>query len=613
MKIPPFLLCRSPLRVALISAAFAALVCPVHGQTLFWGPNQSGAPTGGAGVWDLTNTNWATDDLGTSYQAWPASPTTGIATFGSSAGVVTVADTVTIAVDRLRFNTSGYEITASGTGAIDDNGAALVFESIGGDSTTTISAPIVGTGDWQFEHDQDTVGGGPINTFVLDGINTRDGDLTVKTSVNDNSQTRNILQFNTNDALGPDGASGNTIILESKTQLLAGEDLTLQHQVNSSAATAGGLSAAANKTLTIDDSTLLVGTNRRFGGRVGEGTILWTDTTTAPTSGTTILNGGSAWTLEVPDAAALGGSGTSVEWEGLDQTLLVSGTSSYSGTLVLERGPGAGSLLEVATGITFTQTGDIVRQSGGNATGQVPVLRKTGEGTLFIDRATGITLAVGGTGTTGGISVEEGTLEVQNSSGSATGHGYVRIADGATLRARDGSIINPTNDNAGADDEIRIYGTLELGPGIASVTIGNSTDDNDSLFIAGNDGVTDFDGLLEIEFDGATSDFLDLYGTLTLDTGGDSILRLENFGLGAMDAQIYTIASYTTLNGTFDQIINNTGLTLDSSFGTGGIDYDYLGGSNIAISFVPEPSVGLLVLVGVGGLFLSHRVRPARR
>jgi len=54
-------------------------------------------------------------------------------------------------------------------------------------------------------------------------------------------------------------------------------------------------------------------------------------------------------------------------------------------------------------------------------------------------------------------------------------------------------------------------------------------------------------------------------------------------------------------------ITNNTGLTLDSSFGTGGIDYNYLSNNEIAVQFIPEPSTALLAILGGFGLFLRRR------
>jgi len=248
--------------------------------------------------------------------------------------------------------------------------------------------------------------------------------------------------------------------------------------------------------------------------------------------------------------------------------------------------------------VTFTLDGQLTRSNPDRD------LTKTGAGSMILNSPNGSSLGSGGNG---GFVVDAGTVRIANTSGSATGVGYTTVTTGARLEGN--GIIQTEGNAASGTDDISVFGgTLAPGNSIGTITIGDSGGDSEQLFIAGNDGSTDFDGTLEIEFDDVTSDFLDVYGTLTLNTGLDSILQLENFNLGATANQIYTIASYDTLEGTFDQIVNNTGLTLDGSFGTGGVDYNYLAGNDIAVRFIPEPSTATLLLLGLAGL-LRRRLR----
>lgn len=496
------------------------------------------------------------------------------------------------------FNVSGYEIASSGTGILDDNGGSLTFAATGpGQIDTTISATIGGMGDWVFDFD---AAGSPANgNFILTGTNTRDGNIILNSPANDAFNSRTILRFSDASNLG---VLSNQVTVNNKASLVSTADQTLAHTVNFSGGTIG---VEAGTTLTIDDASLLSGATRSFGENFTQGTILLTDVAGAPTSGTTVIQ--SDLTVEVADVAALGDSNTNVQFQGGGGAqLLVTGTSTYTGRLIAERTSGE-SIVNVDSGITFTQTGDIAQEAGGNSSGKKPIFVKQGQGTLFIDRPTGITLPVE-TGT-GGIRVDQGTLRVANSSGSATGGGYVRVMDGATLEAVDGSIIDPTNTTGTDDDTILILGDLSAGGSIGTLTIGNATDDDDVLQIAGNDGSTDFGGSLTIEFDGTSTDRVDVFGEIVLNLGLDSELILENFGSGALADTPYVFASYSTLSGTFDVITNNTGLTLDSSFGTGGIDYNYQSGNEIAVQFIPEPSTAMLALLGGFGLLVRRRRR----
>ncbi len=554
---------------------------------------------GGSGDWDTATVNWFN---GLTDQAWSNGGNT--AQFGGTAGTVTMTEA--IQTDSVTFTVGGYEIASSGGGSLDDDGGTLsLVAPSGSGTTTTISGTIGGTGAWEWSYDAaNTPFTGTLN---LTGANTRSGDLTLNSPTNDKTNSRTVVRFNSVSALGD---TSNTVIVNSKTHLAAEADLTLAHTVSFSG---GTLTATTGNTITIDDASLLSGVVRAFGGNVSGGTIEMTDVLGAPTSGTTEIQSGI--TLDVANAAALGDSNTKVEWEGGSgsQRLLVSGTSTYEGDFIAERLSGNNeSHLEVASGVTFTLTGDLNQQGGGNSNGRRPIFVKKGDGIFVLERAGGSTMPVE-TGT-GGVRVDAGTLVVANTSGSATGNGYTRIMTGATLNSRTGSVIDPNNSTGTDDDAVAIFGgTLAPGESIGDLTIGNSTDLDDVLTIGGNDGTTDYGGTLEIELDGATSDFVEVYGTLILDQGLDSVLRLENFGSGATADFEYVIASYDTLQGTFDQIVNHTGLSLDTTFGTGGIDYDYLGNSDIAVrltaTVIPEPgAVGFLVLA-LSGLALRRRRR----
>lgn len=578
MKFP-----HNPLPLLAGALLFAGIPFNAPGQVLSWDPTQSGGAGGGTGNWNTTPTDTFWWD-GVSQVAWPTSPSSpSEAVFaGGTAGTVTVVSDVQ--TDALTFNTGGYTL-ADGGGSIDDNGGGLAFTApMGATTTTTIGATIAGTGDWNFNFDANP-SGAPIATFVLDGTNTRDGDLTLNDPPGAGGNRRLIVQFNSVSALG---ATSNSVNLNDRTRLMAGTSLTLQHTVVFGGT--GTLGVVDGETLTIDDASLLSG-DVRF----ENGTIALTDGTLSGNKNFDLVGSGagSSTIVRVDVAGALGDGGI-VEFElgGGTQTLEIATDMTYDGTLRTRTNNSA--FVEVNPGVTFTLGGTIATANSARD------LTKIGTGTWVLT-ADSPGFAPGGAG---GVYVNEGTLSVENPTGTGTGSGFLVVADGARLQG-DGII----NTDGLAGDEITVNGTIAPGTSIGTLTIGDSGNPDEDVTLSGA-GST-----FEVEFDGINSDLLDVYGSLTLDS--DVVLSLNNFGSGAQIGQVYTIASYTSLTGTFTPglIANNTGLLLDNTFGTGGIDYDYLSGGDIAVRFaaIPEPgTVALLAIAAfVAGIGIWRR-RSAR-
>ena len=186
-------------------------------------------------------------------------------------------------------------------------------------------------------------------------------------------------------------------------------------------------------------------------------------------------------------------------------------------------------------------------------------VNKTGTGTLVFD-----TLYSSWAGSDV-FTVQAGTVDFEGFKGilwlapSTYRYASLSIEDGATLVDGDG--VATWND-------------------LAALTIGDGDATGASI---------------GFQFD-ALADRVNVVGALTLDT--DSVLTLDAFGSGPAAGVPYTIMTAGSLSGTFGSIVNNTGLALDTTFGTGGVLYDTTN-DQIQVQFVPEPAtMGLLALGG---------------
>ncbi len=112
-------------------------------QNLVWGPDGSGPPTGGTGLWNLTGLLWTADDGG-SYQAWPGS-SGAQAIFGGTGGTVTVGENVQ--AEKLLFTTDGY-VLQGGTIRLSTSSQRVTITARNAEDTVTINSDIrVGAGD----------------------------------------------------------------------------------------------------------------------------------------------------------------------------------------------------------------------------------------------------------------------------------------------------------------------------------------------------------------------------------------------------------------------------------------------------------------------------------
>ncbi len=249
-----------------------------------------------------------------------------------------------------------------------------------------------------------------------------------------------------------------------------------------------------------------------------------------------------------------------------------SGNVQFSGKKTLELTAAAGGIVELSGEIR-----DIVVMPG--------TIWKTGEGLVRLSHDSG-NLYHGDTW------VKQGTLEVHNTSGSATGFGNVTISSGAKLTGNgriSGMLTLQGTLSAGLDDGLQA-GTLELAGGLTLVsgshlefTLGEMSDlirvsGGSMLGPAGTQGIT---------LDLMTSEVI-IPGSYQLIDWSSAIVT----GLDANDFQIGT----TPLSGNFSWRVDSGGLWLDVS------------APLFAMQSVPEPvSAGLLAAGGCCAMILRRR------
>ncbi len=193
----------------------------------------------------------------------------------------------------------------------------------------------------------------------------------------------------------------------------------------------------------------------------------------------------------------------------------------------------------------------------GAVTGFVP-LTKTGAGTLLLNN-----------NVTGSVLVSAGVL-----GGTGTISDTVTVASGATIAP---------------------------GASIGTLTMGSLTLNNGASFA------------LEISTTASTNDVAAVFGDLTLALSSTVTLSIADVAPAAISTGIFPFITYTgTWNGGLFTVGGNVIQDDTGLISVGGnsfhIDYNY-NGSSVALIAVPEPSVGLALLGGLGVLGMMGRRR----
>jgi autotransporter-associated beta strand protein len=296
-----------------------------------------------------------------------------------------------------------------------------------------------------------------------------------------------------------------------------------------------------------------------------------------------------------------------------EKTLTVdnTGMTTLSGTVTINNGTNAGRALVMAVNSGRSATISAKLTNGTN-TGS---LKKANSGTLYITGNSNDYSA--------GTTVLRGSLYANNSSGSATGSGAVNVTPDSTTAATlagSGFIsgnVTATGANGG-------YAQLSAGAtssGIAklslnaNVSLSGSTKTLLTLNSAGTAG-THYSQLGVGSSSGQTLSLSGLDNQLRITLGGGyTPVNGDRFTL------ILVQGTADAISGTYSSLyMNNTLVTLDgnSQFNYGGNQWQlsytgdsnaFIGGNDLVLGVIPEPSTFAMLLGGIGMLGILRRRR----
>ena len=627
---------------------------------LYWdadGVGASGTNTslGGTGAWDSTSALWWNPTTST-YNTWnSAGGTTGsIAYLKGTAGTVTIAaGGVTVGSDldvsnkavnaAVTVTASGYTLTG---GSLTYDGAGSVIDSIIYHLTTSGNLTL----------NNDTV----VKTYAP----TATATAYTKFIVADSGTT--TVTVNGNIGLGSTETAG-TKFLEFKGAN-AGTTIEVKGTIKDYASTGSGAKLAVTTADFGSNQILkLSGTNTYSGGtQIRGGTVIASNDSAVGTGTIMFSTQYGAFLTSAPmtisNPITIGAAGTST---GAALGTNSAGVTNFTGSITRTNSSDVDSLAFTAvTGGTVIYSGEIIDKT----TGHVQSVIKIGEGVVNLSRSGGSTgtYAYGG-----GTYINNGTLLVNNTSGSATGTGAVKVnslaasstaySGGAyrsyTLTVADttgltvGQSVTGTNIAAGTyitailnSTQINLSstplnggytGTLNFGTssgtlGGTGIISGTTTVSSGATIAPGNfsNGTLTLGGGLNLQGTYAWEINANSESTgfdkITL-TAGDLTLgaasTLDISALAGVDfandfwktSHNWTVIENTgtgAINGTFSSL---TGLTSNAE-GAFTLNYGTGSGADATLSWVavPEPSTWTFVGLGLGMTFLGMRQRNRR-
>jgi len=548
------------------ASGLIALAQQSRAAVLTWDIDSSDGATitPGSGTWDLATPNW---NDGAANIVWPnISGTNGAdAIFAGADGTYAIDVASSLNVNNLKFNNSGYTLSASAPHTITLAGQL----NIASGKTATIG-----------------------------------NNVTINRGAAYNVQGGGTLNI---DSGGIVTGSGNPLAILTSTTVLPGGTLkttgstSIAISVNAPLTVSGGTVApagllvianASNTTGTITLDSGAVNLDPGAGLRVAGGSTNAITNTTA----TFNLNGGTLTTPKIYTGLGTGANGT-FNFNG--GTLKANATTSIFMTGLATANVRAGGAIIDTQANTINIAQALLHDAVLGATPDGG-LQKLGAGTLSLTGAntyTGATTVSSGSLFVDGTHTGAGAYTVSASAGSgATLGGNGRIGLGSALV----NVAVSSSSPLAADNGI-------LAPGAFAGNVGTLTVDGGTGVVLGDNST------FLVDYAGTTNDHLFILGGGSLDlTAPSNTLSLVGSGTGT-----YTIAQFPGYNG--DAALNQFETVLLNGQVAQGIDPglpNYAAVSynpdNISVTIaVPEP--GSLALLGLGALAIGNRRRRRNR
>jgi fibronectin-binding autotransporter adhesin len=431
---------------ALASIALAFAAAANAGTPYYWYGDDS--TLGGAGTWDTTVTSWSGSSDTYSGVAWPNTTDTD-AYFGTSAGTPTVSGNVTLG--SITFGVANCNVSAGTLGIAGGiNGAGVTGCTISSViNLLTAQTWNVDTGGTLYASGSITGTGGITKTgagilyLSISGGTVAQSDFSGGFTLQEGRvRYYNAKSFGT----GPLTLSGGT--LETYTDqgigntvvVADGKETTLYSRTGSATNTLGLGTVTGGGTLTLNTAGSRGLSPNNWSGFTG---TLRDITATVDTENSTHIrsvNGGSALATYILDGA---GAHLRARWTGDSVTF-----TTYTVSLGALAGAATGAYLDNrstmgnvifsigALGVDTTYAGHIYDRNSAYGSGSITGLLKTGTATLTL---------TGSCKFSGGATVEDGMLVITNSLGTTsvtTTSGTLQIGDGNASGTVGGAILN---------------------------------------------------------------------------------------------------------------------------------------------------------------------------
>lgn len=463
------------------------------------GPAGNGTVDGGAGTWNAGNTNW-TNAAGTTTTNYNAGPPAPEAVFQGTGGAVNVSGGQ--GITDLTFDVDGYAISGSQL-AIHDNGSTITVTN-GGD-TATISNSLTDLGPGSGAMTKEGAG-----TLVLSGGNSYSGGTTINAGT---VSAQSNSAFGSGSVTANAGTTidyGNGVSISNSLVLVGPGNINL-NQTGGAATQSGNVSGSGTLSKTgtgtlsmtgtlshtgitaVNGGTLAItgagsittaggisvntGTLRLDGGAIGNTgqTLQLNNTSTLDLDGneavaffvsdagtTTDIQAGATFTVNQAIAGTAAGTiqGGGNLTKGGAQTLILSGTNTYTGTTTVNAGTlelqgsaaiaDAGAVVVNAGGTLQVSANETIGNIGGAGNVVLNANLTTGDGsntTLsgvisgtgnLIKQGTG-TMSLTGVNTYSGITTVNGGVLEFTGAGAKTSTGNVVVNSGGTLRTDGGA------------------------------------------------------------------------------------------------------------------------------------------------------------------------------